>query len=155
MKPPDWLARGSPWVWAQNFLTLAVLALGPVLRSQQSHRPGIVAGALLLGAGALFGVAGVRALGRNRTPFPKPREDARLVEHGIFSIVRHPLYTSLCLISIGWALLWWSGPALVAALALAMLLDAKARLEESWLRELFPNYDAYARRVRRLIPGVY
>jgi protein-S-isoprenylcysteine O-methyltransferase Ste14 len=41
------------------------------------------------------------------------------------------------------------------ALLQAVLLDAKARREERWLREKFPDYDRYAEKVCRLIPGLY
>ena len=40
-------------------------------------------------------------------------------------------------------------------LALALVLLAKAMLEERGLRALFPDYAEYARRVRRFIPGVF
>jgi protein-S-isoprenylcysteine O-methyltransferase Ste14 len=40
-------------------------------------------------------------------------------------------------------------------LALAFFFDAKARHEERWLLRQFPEYDSYARRVRRFIPGLY
>jgi protein-S-isoprenylcysteine O-methyltransferase Ste14 len=43
----------------------------------------------LLGAGAVFGIAGAIVLGRNRTVFPEPLPQARLVRSGIYSIVRH------------------------------------------------------------------
>jgi protein-S-isoprenylcysteine O-methyltransferase Ste14 len=33
--------------------------------------------------------------------------------------------------------------------------DLKARREERWLRERFADYDDYARRVKRFIPGFY
>lgn len=150
-----WVDRGGLWVWGQNFLTLAVLALGPIYHGQWQQLAGTITGAMLLGTGAVFGLAGTRALGRNRTPYPKPLEAAQLVEHGIYALVRHPLYSSLMLMSLGWASVWRSWPALVAALVLAILLDAKARLEERYLREQFTAYDDYARRVRRFIPKVY
>ena len=57
--------------------------------------------------------------------------------------------------SIGWALVWQSWPALLAGLALAPLFDGKARLEERWLRQQFPEYATYARRVRRFVPWIY
>jgi protein-S-isoprenylcysteine O-methyltransferase Ste14 len=43
----------------------------------------------------------------------------------------------------------------VAALVLALFLDAKARREERWLRRQFPDYADYELKVRRFIPGVY
>jgi protein-S-isoprenylcysteine O-methyltransferase Ste14 len=50
---------------------------------------------------------------------------------------------------------WQSEPALVAAMVLAWALDRKARLEERWLRERFPEYEDYMRRVRRFLPWIY
>ncbi len=69
--------------------------------------------------------------------------------------MRHPLYTGVFCWSAGWALVWRSWPALLAALALAPLLDAKARREERWLREKFPQYSSYEQLVRRFLPGIY
>ena len=77
------------------------------------------------------------------------------MRHGIYSVMRHPLYTSVMLASLGWALLWQSGPALVAALLLAPFFDAKARREERWLAERFPDYGDYQRRVARFLPWIY
>ena len=56
---------------------------------------------------------------------------------------------------MAWALLWLSWPAFVAALLLLPLLNAKARKEERWLREQFPEYEAYERRMRRFLPWIY
>jgi protein-S-isoprenylcysteine O-methyltransferase Ste14 len=45
--------------------------------------------------------------------------------------------------------------ALGLALALAVLLDLKARREEVWLREKYPGYAEYAGHTKRFVPGVY
>jgi protein-S-isoprenylcysteine O-methyltransferase Ste14 len=55
-------------------------------------------------------------------------------------------------LSFGWALSWRSAPALLLAVAQALLLRSKATLEEERLRARFPQYDAYARRVPRFLP---
>lgn len=112
----------------------------------------VAVGGVAFIVGALLGVAGARALGRFRTPFPKPRENARLVQHGIYARVRHPLYTSVMLLSLGWALCWQSVVALLLALAQIPFFIAKARREERWLRERFPDYEEYARRVPAFWP---
>jgi len=151
----EFIRRGGLWVLTQNALLLAVLALGPLRRSMDWHRATFAAGVVLFLIGAVFGVCGVRALGRNLTPFPMPRDNAQLVQERIYRFVRHPLYSSLIFTSLGWALLWSSPAALVVALGLAVLLDAKARFEERCLREKFSEYESYARRVRRLVPWVY
>jgi protein-S-isoprenylcysteine O-methyltransferase Ste14 len=151
----NFLRKGGPWVLAQIALILAVLVLGPVLGGPPWSQVCTPVGSALIFAGAVFGISGACSLGRNLTPYPKPLESSRLVRTGIFRIVRHPLYTSLILLASGWSIVWSSGSALLAAAGLAVLLDAKARLEERWLRARFPDYAAYALRVRRLLPWIY
>ncbi|MBN2505425.1 MAG: isoprenylcysteine carboxylmethyltransferase family protein [Verrucomicrobia bacterium] len=153
--PSSFRGRGGLWVVAQNVLTLAVVALGVVFQGDWSRMLLISLGAVLFAAGGAVGIAGVAALGRNRTSFPTPERGGVLVRRGIYAAMRHPLYASVMLASLGWALLWQSGPALAAALLLIPLLDAKARHEERWLVSHFPDYPDYQRRVRRFIPGIY
>jgi protein-S-isoprenylcysteine O-methyltransferase Ste14 len=144
--------RGGAWVLVQFALMAAMIWLGIAFPGGAGNWGGIAAGLVLITAGGVFGVAGVRVLGRNRTAFPRPREDSELIQHGIYSRVRHPLYTSVMLVSAGWALAWQSWPALAAALALIAFLAAKARHEEHWLRRHFAGYEEYARRVPRFLP---
>lgn len=151
----SFLEKGGLWVLAQNILTLAVLALGPVLGDRTWPWVWLTLGAVLFTTGAFFGITGVRALGRSLTPFPKPIHDAPLVQAGIYRIVRHPLYSSLIFLSAGWSLCWSSWTALAVSLALVVVLDRKSRVEERWLQEKFPDYASYRQRVRRFIPWIY
>ena len=95
-------------------------------RGQCQSAAATIVGVGLFAVGGRFGIAGVRALRRNLTPYPKPLEDSKLVQHGVYGLVRHPLYSSLMFASVGWALLWRSWPGLAAAGALTLLLHAKA-----------------------------
>ncbi len=153
--PTHFIKRGGVWVLGQGVLMLAVIVLGVVCRSGPLKPGALIAGAILFVVGAVCGIAGAIALGANLTPFPRPAPATQLVQHGIYSLVRHPLYTSVTCCSLGWALLWQSWPALAAALALAVFFDAKARREERWLRGQFPGYAEYQQRVRRFIPWLY
>ena len=138
----------------QFALIFANLA-GPIWH--RSH-PGFqlaLCGAVLITVAVVCGVFGAAALGRNLTPLPLPSSRARLVRNGIYGLMRHPLYTAVMAGAFGWGLLWGSWPALVAAGLLSPLLDAKARMEERWLRQRFTEYETYARRVRRFLPGIY
>lgn len=144
--------RGGWWVIIQFALMLAVLALGIVWRGSGWGESVLAFGLGLFVLGGVFGIAGVVVLGRNRTPFPQPRPNSELIQHGIYARVRHPLYTSVMLISIGWALIWQSWPAFFPALVLIPFFHAKARREERWLGEKFPGYTEYARRVPRFLP---
>jgi protein-S-isoprenylcysteine O-methyltransferase Ste14 len=147
-------ARGGAWVAAQSILMVTTIMLAVMFPGDWTQIPVIVAGAGLFIVGGCFGIAGVMVLGKNRTPFPQPRTDSELVQHGIYARVRHPLYTSVMLASLGWALIWQSVAAFVAALTLIPFFHAKALREEHWLREQFPGYVDYMKRVPRFVPGL-
>lgn len=115
----------------------------------------VIAGAVMMIVGAAVALAGARALGKNLTPLPKPAEKAQLVRHGIYAVIRHPLYSSVILVSIGWTLVWQSWPTLWVAITLVPFFHAKARYEERWLRRKFSGYADYERQVRRFIPWIY
>jgi protein-S-isoprenylcysteine O-methyltransferase Ste14 len=149
------VARGGGWVIIQLVLMVAVLALGPMGREGVRWWAAAFLGWVLVIAGAGFGVAGVLEFDCNRTIFPRPKEHSHLVQRRVYRIVRHPLYTSAILLAAAWAMLWESSAAMAVAGVLAVFLDFKARREERWLREEFPDYAAYQRRVKRLIPWVY
>jgi amino acid transporter len=147
--------RGGVWVVVQSILMLTVIGVAPGTSSELGTFT-LRVGWLLIGLGALFGLAGVAALKGNRTAFPKPREGSELVQHGIYAWVRHPLYTSVLLVSMGWALIWQSAIALLLALGMVPFFYAKAKLEEHWLRARFSEYAGYEGRVRsRFLPFLF
>ncbi|HZL42240.1 MAG TPA: isoprenylcysteine carboxylmethyltransferase family protein [Verrucomicrobiae bacterium] len=149
------LQRGGLWVLGQFTLMLAVAILGMTCRTETRILAMFVGGLFFLGASGLCGIAGMAALGRKLTPFPKPAAQAELVQNGIYSLIRHPLYTAVFCAATGWSLIRGSWSALAASLVMAVFFDAKARREEHWLRQQFPDYDRYAQQVRRFIPWVY
>ncbi len=151
----DFVHRGGLWVLGQGALLLTVAALGVVCHGESKHTLFLLGGLLLLAVAAWSGIAGVAALGRNLTPFPKPSANAQFVQHGIYGLMRHPLYTTVFCASVGWSLIWQSWPALAVSFLLALFFDAKARHEEVWLRRQFPDHTHYEQRVRRFIPFIY
>ena len=94
-------------------------------------------------------------LGAALTPLPYPKDGAALVQTGPFSLVRHPIYSGGLIASIGIALMVSGWLTLVYVAALFVLLDVKSRQEERWLSQKFPDYAAYQRRVRKLLPFIY
>jgi len=144
--------RGGTWVIVQFFFMFAVLVCGVVFRGDWTRIWMSALGVVLFALGAYFGKAGDRALGVARTPFPRPKAGSSLIRHGIYARVRHPLYTAVMLLSLGWAFLWQSPVALTLALMQLPFFAAKARREERWLREQFPDYDEYAKRVPAFLP---
>jgi protein-S-isoprenylcysteine O-methyltransferase Ste14 len=119
-------------------------------------------GLLVIGLGVLVGLAGawvvrqgIGGLGRTFTAMPRPREDGSLVREGIYARIRHPIYAGSIGLGLGWSMITLSPPALAATLALVIVLDLKARLEETWLTVQYPEYAAYRQRTHRFIPGLY
>ena len=145
--------RGEGWVALQVVLIGAVF--GSRLAGGDLGAAGRAAGAALGTAGLAFGGWGAGSLGRALTPLPAPRgSTADLVAHGAYRCARHPIYGGGVALAAGWslALAPWG---LVPTAALAALFELKSRVEEAWLVERFPGYEAYRRRVRgRLVPGV-
>lgn len=147
--------RGGLWVVGQMLLMLTVITAGLVSRSDYHSVVLTVLAITLLSGGVACGILGAVNLGTNLTPFPRPVRTGRLVQTGIYRYIRHPLYLSVICSAFGWSAVRASGPALVAAVILALFLDAKARREERWLRQEFPEYQDYARRVARFVPRLY
>jgi protein-S-isoprenylcysteine O-methyltransferase Ste14 len=158
---PDLGPRGEGWVAGQMILLVANGALGLLALPVTWGAPGylhalqVVAGGLLMLVGFLSAVLGIRDLGPNLTATPRPRAGAELVSGGIYTRLRHPIYAGLIEGSIGWSGLTASAPAFIAAAALALWLDLKARREERWLVEHYAGYADYRARTHRFVPGVY
>ena len=150
----DFVKRGGIWVVTQITLML-INSAAPLWHREEPSLPVILCSALLFAVAAVCGILGAIALGRNLTPFPHPSSGTRLVTRGIYGLIRHPLYSAVMLWSLGWAVLWLSWPAFVAALLLMPLLDAKSRKEERWLLLRFPEYGTYQNRTRRFLPWIY
>lgn len=147
-------ARGGGWVLAQLIL-LAAVGLAPRSVAGLPPLPEWLrpAGLLLCLAGAIVGLIGARQLGRSLTAFPRPREGGELVQTGLYSVVRHPIYLGVLLAGLGWPLLRGSAVGLALGVALGVFLDQKARREERWLERQYPGYAAYRERVRgRIMP---
>ena len=155
-RPNDsFLERGGMWVVSQGLLLLGVLVLSLVYPGHHQQVVPRMLGITLIVMGGCLWFAGARALRKNLTPYPKPSFNAKLTRDGIYAHLRHPLYTSVVLVFLGWALFRGSGPALLIAFLLIPFFAAKANREEHWLRQQFPDYVQYAKQTRRFIPWIY
>ncbi len=149
--------RGEGWVALQVAFFVCVGAaglLGPDW-GDPWRTMGIVAGTGLIALGAVAAVLGVVGLRENLTAVPRPIAGGRLIDSGVYSLVRHPIYTGIVTAALGWGLATASPVALVAAVLLGCFFDLKARREEAWLLAAYPTYAAYRARVRKLVPLIY
>ena len=79
-----------------------------------------------------------------------------MVREGPYAVVRHPMYTSLIVLTASIALLLGSWLALIPALIIAVLLVIRTLFEDRMLRDELGGYREYALDVRqRLVPGVW
>ena len=149
--------RGEGWVAIQVMLLAAVAAtgwwLGPDWTGPLRYA-GIFGGIMALAGGAILVARGLVDLGGALTPLPRPRDDARLVETGVYGLARHPIYGGLLLAALGWSLMQASLAGLAACALLLAFFTLKSSREEAWLTERLPGYADYRTRTRRFIPWI-
>lgn len=88
-----------------------------------------------------------------------PGERTDLVTSGVFAHVRNPMFTAMTVAQLGVVLMvptWASVLALVALVALVVAVELQVRaVEEPYLRAVHgTDYDAYAARAGRFVPGI-
>lgn len=129
----------------------AVLLLGAA-GEETGSAPRVMVGSVLLAGGLLFSLVSVAVLGRCFGVLPDVRG---LVMRGPYRFVRHPLYLGELVASLGVAL---GTKRFVVAMTVwvifATLQLARTRYEERSLTAEFPEYEAYSRRTKRLVPFV-
>jgi protein-S-isoprenylcysteine O-methyltransferase Ste14 len=120
-------------------------------------KPGI----LVSSVGLVLFVAGwwmiYLALRENTFAAPVVKHQAErhqtVIDTGVYSIVRHPMYTGAVLLLVGLPLWLESYAAALLANVPIGLLAVRILVEEQFLRRELKGYDAYTERVRyRLIP---
>ena len=153
------VARGGLWVIVQAVLLLAlVLAPGAADTASWSMpwRAAHLAVTLLLASGGtVVLLAAALRLGASLTPFPAPLATGQLVTSGVYRLVRHPIYAGIILLALALAWSRFALPAALPSVALLAFFDRKARREERWLSERYPDYPAYRQRSWRFVPWLY
>ena len=158
---PWWKGTRGEWYVVVQAILFVFIGIGPrTLPGVAAWGPqyavvGTWLGLAMMIGGAGLSVAGVLRLGGNLTPLPYPKDGSVLVDTGPYAIVRHPIYSGLVIGALGWGLWLNSWLTLGFALGLLALFDLKLRREERWLRQRYPEYAAYQKRVKKLLPWVW
>lgn len=102
--------------------------------------------------GVVLALAASLRLGSALTPTPVPTARGDLRTDGIYSYMRHPIYTGVLAIVVG--IVVRSGSVLTAlvGLVLVVFFSVKARWEEQQLRDRYSGYDDYSARTPRFVP---
>jgi protein-S-isoprenylcysteine O-methyltransferase Ste14 len=80
----------------------------------------------------------------------------RVVDTGLYGIVRHPMYAGALPVIVGMPLWLQSYSATLFSIVPILLLAIRISLEERFLRNVLPDYNSYTERVRsRVIPHVW
>src|SRR4051812_33864192 len=144
--------------WVGFFLPFLWIATPVLAFADYPLRPApLVAGTLCLALGLWLFERSHADLGTNWSITLEVREQHQLVTRGIYRHVRHPMYLSLLLYSVGQALVLPNGVAGPSyGVAFGLLFGLRVGPEERMMLEEFgADYEAYRARTKRLVPGVW
>ena len=144
-----WMAFFVPILWiATPWLAFANFPLYPFP---------LVIGSLLLALSLWLFHRSHADLGTNWSITLEIRESHQLVTENLYRHVRHPMYSALLLYGLGQVVVvpnWVARPSY--GVAMALLCALRLGPEEELMRDQFKGeYEAYASRTKRLIPGTW
>lgn len=106
---------------------------------------------LLTNAGSIYANAFITKTIQDQTD-----QGQKVVDTGVYSIVRHPYYTSLFFIFGGVAIWLESWVGLIAILPMLVVMILRIRVEERYLIKTLPEYTDYMKKVKyRLLPFIW
>ena len=105
-----------------------------------------------LGLG-VWAVAVMRPRDVNVAPVVRP--GAKLITRGPYRLIRHPMYTSLLLLTTVWVANDYSPKRLAVLFLFAANMVTKVIVEERYLKTTFDAFDPYRRKTWRIIPFVF
>jgi protein-S-isoprenylcysteine O-methyltransferase Ste14 len=161
------IQKGQP-LWDRVLVILLVVSYAgqivfiplDVFRFHLAPKPGGLVSFLGL---ALY-VAGwwIITLAMNVNPFAVPvvrlqgERHQRVIDTGVYTVVRHPMYAGFVPMVVGPALWLQSYVAALLAIVPIVVLAVRSVFEERFLKRELKGYEAYASKVRyRLIPFVW
>ena len=86
---------------------------------------------------------------------PAPGDETRLVIHGPYRLIRHPMYTSLLILAVPLLAEQFSLVRLALTIVLFLDLLIKVQVEERLLLERFPEYSRYRMKTWRIVPYLW
>lgn len=111
-------------------------------------------GLLLLGIGMVIIAYAIFLLRESLSPFPSPRTDAKLIQTGLYKFIRHPIYTGILCVLLGYALYTCSWFKVIISFSIYILFHFKAKYEEKKLTIFFSEYANYQKTTGRFLPKI-
>ena len=161
------IQKGQP-LWDRVLIILLVVSyMGQIVfipldvfRFHLVAKPGVLVSFLGL---ALY-IAGwwIMTLAMTVNPFAVPvvrlqkERHQRVIDSGVYAVVRHPMYAGFAPMVVGPALWLESYVAALLAIIPIAVLTVRSLFEERFLKRELKGYDAYTEKVRyRLIPFIW
>ena len=88
----------------------------------------------------------------NLNILPELKKEHNLVKSGIYSLIRHPMYTAVMLFCLALALSRFDAISLSVFAILYIDLYFKSKKEESYLLDRFQSYQEYRSKTSRFLP---
>jgi protein-S-isoprenylcysteine O-methyltransferase Ste14 len=122
----------------------------PILSEPTTLR---LAGSLIFAAGLAVAITARCQLGRQWSDIESSSvaADHKIIEHGVYRFIRHPIYTGDVLLIAGLELALNSWLVL-AVIPLALAVFLKAKSEEERLADRLSGYQEYQSRTKRFLP---
>ena len=119
---------------------------------------GLVNSYVALGIFAIGGAVGILAISCNKIGNfniqPELKKDCQLITFGIYSYIRHPMYTSVLVMMFG---VWFTTPIFLESglfLGLVVTLFLKASREEKLWSSHHNGYEKYKKQTKLFIPFI-
>ncbi len=110
---------------------------------------------ILFIASAIIGVTAIINMKiSNLNIMPELKDNHKLATNGIYKYIRHPMYTSVILLCLGFLLTEITTVNIIAMLVLIIDLFLKSRLEEKLLEQRFNSYKDYKNSTYRFLPFI-
>ncbi|MBG0860733.1 MAG: isoprenylcysteine carboxylmethyltransferase family protein [Bacteroidales bacterium] len=136
-------------VWAIGFLLAIRESQGLFYENLLFAR---IAGWIVLFAGAVIIVIALVSI---RLKAAAPSTGDKLVNKGIYSVVRHPIHTGTFLEFTGLFLLWPSFQTVIACILGIIWILVQTKYEEKDLLKRIPEYRDYMKQVPRFFPSSF
>ena len=111
-----------------------------------------LAGLIFSIAGIIISLASIFALKKSLSAFPTPKQNAKLIQAGLYKYIRHPIYTGILFFTLGYSIYSENTFRLLIFLALLILFRFKAGYEEKLLQTKFSNYSTYKKSTGMFLP---
>ena len=115
-------------------------------------------GVVLLVVGFIISLIAKKQLGASWSPSIRidSEEDKKIVTSGLYSIVRHPIYFGLVFILLGIDIYAADYVLWTMSVIVLVVVVIRIEFEEKELKNRFgEKYNAYAKKTKKIIPGIY